>query len=292
MAKELGSGVSGSIEQQKQKERKFIFLGLKIVMVAITVIFAGKSFVGAIGDYNSALESDARRGELERQYQTMQAEAAAWHEENDTKPDAVDDETGAAITEREMYSARAAGVELAALQNLYYQNKELLQADRQRLNELCRSTACWIGDGWDPAVTPIRWDFATFYDATDKTYDVCWQCWHQAPSGTMYLIAVQFASYDGEKGTFTMRDMYQTDFARMLNIKGAVEAGEPAEMDMTTQQLVGDLLQNGGTGSIPEGDPGQSAGVMNDLENASDDDGSDDMPDLGELAGGPAGGGN
>lgn len=288
MAKELGSGAGKDIEQQKQKERKYLFLGLKLVMIAFTVVFAAKGIAGAVGDYNSAMASDARRGELERQYQTLQAEAAAWHEENDSKPDAVDGETGAAIAEREMYSARVSGVELAALQNLFYQNKELLQADRQRLNEICHNTSCWIGEGWDPAVTPIRWDFATFYDATDKTYDVCWQCWHEAPSGTMYLIAVQFASYDGETDTFRLGDMYRTDFYRMLNAKGAVEAGEPAEMDMTASQLVGDLLQGGGTGDIPEGDPGQSAGVLNGLE----DDAGEDAPDPGELAGGPAGGGN
>lgn len=290
MAKELGAGVSGSIEEQKQKEQKIIFIVLKLVMVVITIFIAGRALLTGFQSYQDTMQYESRKAELERQYATMKAEAEEWHATHDVNenPDDVDAETGVQIMERELYSARTAGVEIAALQNLYYQNKELLQDDRQRLNELTKSTKCWIGEGWDPAVTPIRWDFSTFYDATDKTYDVCWQCWHQAPSGTMYLIAVQFASFDGEAGTFKLGDQYRSDFFRMLDSKGAVEAGEPSDMDQSTQQMVNDLLQGGGTGSIPEGDPGQSASIMQ-----NQDDGEDDgpAPDPNTLAGAPAGGG-
>lgn len=291
MAKELGGGASSEIKEQKAKEGRIAFLAVKIVAVAGAAIFAVYSLVGGFGSYQAAMDNEARYGELDRQYQTLQAEAAKWHEENDNKPDDVDEETGEAFVEREMYSARLAGIELAALQNLYYQNKELLQADRQRLNELSKNTSSWIGANWDPAKTPIRWDFVTFYDATDKNYDVCWQCWHEAPSHTMYLIAVQFGVFDGETGTFRLTDLYETDFSRMLNRTGAVEAGEPVEMDMRTQQMVSDLLNGGGTGDIPADDSGQSAGVRQELQDENEDQDESGQDDPGEIAGGPAGGG-
>ena len=282
MAMELNTKTTEKIKDQVQKERNAAFLAVKIVCVVATILFAGFSLYSGFTAYQAAGEADARYGELNREYEQLKADVDAWHEEYDSKPDAVTDE-GESVEYKEMYSALSAGMEVAALQNLYYRDKELLKADRERLNELCHKTEIWIGAGWDPAETPIRWEFATFYDykpdatSVSKTYDVAWECWHEAPSGTMYLIAVQFGSYDVETGTFrlTANSFYRTDFERMLNSKGAVEAGEPVVMDFPVGQVVDELMSGGGTGTIPIDDPGVSADILGDYD----------------IAGGPAGGG-
>lgn len=270
MAIQLSTKTSENIKDQVKKERNFAFLAVRILIGVVTAGYAIFSLVNGFSAYQEAMANDERYGQLEREYAQLKSEVDAWHEENDHKPDAMDDESGAHIEYRDMYSAMNDGIEVASLQNIYYRDKELLQADRQRLNALTRSTECWLGAGWDPAKTPIRWEFSTFYDATDKTYDVMWQCWHEAPSGTMYLIAIRFATYDGETGSFRMvNGMYQTDFCRMLESKGAVEAGEPRQMADTqaVRDMVDGIMDNGGTGSIPEDDPGQSAGVIGDIAN-------------------------
>lgn len=288
MAMELKTETTEKIKDQQAKERNLLFRILKIAVAVFTVLYAGYQLYSGFTAYQAAMAAEVRYGEVAREFEALKAEAAAWHEENDSKPDATT-EDGTNIEYKEMYSAINAGNEVAALQNLYYQEKEMRAADRSRLNELTYSTEAWIGSGWDPARTPIRWEFVTWYDATERAYDVCWQCWHEAPSGTMYLIAMKFASFDGETQSFRMsQETYQTDFARMLEVTGAVEAGEPVQMDMTTRYMVDELMQGGGTGTIPEGDPGQSAGVLND-EN-DDDNGGDGYSE--DIAGGPAGGGN
>lgn len=278
MAKELSTKTTDDIKGQVKKERNMMFLVAKILMVIATLIFAIMSVMKILGSYQAAQDYDVQYGNAARELETLKTEVALWHEENDWKADAVTDD-GTNIEYKTMYSAYNDGIEVAALQNLYYQNKELLAADRQRLNDLTKSTQIWLGGGWDPTATPIRWDFVTWYDATDKTYDVCWECWHQAPSGTMYLIAIQFAKYNGETGSFALSTIYQTDFARMLEAKGAVEAGDPVEMGpspnaQAAHQMVDDIMSNGGTGELSDyengserfGDDGDGQGVLDDSQ--------------------------
>lgn len=256
MAKELSTKTTGDIKDQVRKERNLMFLVAKILMAVATLVFGVMSIYQIFMSYQAAQDYDVQYGETSRQLSELKAQVEQWHEENDWKADAIADD-GTNIEYRDMYSAYNDGIEVAALQNLYYQNKELRRDDRQRLNELTRSTDLWIGGGWDPVATPIRWDFVTWYDATDKTYDVCWECWHQAPSGTMYLIAIQFAKYDGETGTFRMSNaMYQTDFSRMLSSKGAVEAGDPVEMGpspnaQAVRQMVDEMMGSNTAGEVP-----------------------------------------
>lgn len=302
MAKEIGGNgkTTQAIKEQVDRERNILFLVAKIVMVVATVAYVGYALFTGYSDYQTAIDFEERGGNLSRSLETLKAEVEAWHEENDNKPDAIDEEAGVQIEYRDMYSAWNAGNEVAYLQNEYYKKKEMLQDDRRRLNELTKNTECWIGASWNAVATPLRWDFVTFYDATDKTYDVAWECWHEAPSGTMYLIAVQFASYDGENGMFRMGSMYQTDFARMLSKKGAIEAGDPVQMSSSpAQQMYQEIMSHGGTGQ-PSGDDEDFGGAVHEFpeegSESSDEsgdgtsEGSGGSEGSGEIAGGAGGG--
>lgn len=281
MAKDLsGTGrTTENIRAQIEKETDLKFKIAKIALIVLATVIAVKSGIAVYGHYAKVQELSLQIEQEQTSYDTLKAEAEAWHKENDKKQDSPDgDGSGKVISEVQLPSAKAAGMEVAALQNKLYADGLLTVEDSDRLKALCSGTyggtrAWYTGDGsnqLDPSQTALEWRFGTWYDAVPdgygivpKQYDCVWTCWHTSESGTEYMVAAMFGSYLAEQDVFNTMGLYISNFGEILAKNGSIEKTDDNEgsVDPELDQMIGELTGEGDDSSADGETEGETEGV-------------------------------
>lgn len=293
-----------NVKAQAEKDRNLKFKIARIGLVAIAVVSIGLSVKNAVAGYQQMTAADKKIEELNVAYGRLKDEAAAWHEANDDKNT---DETGTVVKTQQMFSAKAAGDEIAAIQTDYANNPthEVFNDQESRMLGLTGRKGCWFGTrtkGYDAENNPVKltWEFLTFYDAQSTTYDCAWACWYtndQSPSDR-YLVSLRFGKYNGESNTFAMSDgdTYVSSFGTMVEQYGVIEAtGGSSQTTQDVLDMAGDLLGDGtgdtggeptddGTGDGTDDGTDDGAGDATETEGAGDGSG-DIIPDGSEDIG-------
>lgn len=281
MAKDLsGTGrTTENIRAQIEKETDLKFKIAKIAFIALAAVIAVKSGIAVYGHYAKVQELSLQIEQEQTSYDTLKAEAEAWHKENDKKQDDPDGNGGnKVVSEVQLPSAKAAGTEIAALQNKLYADGLLTVEDSDRLKALCAGTyggtrAWFTGDGsnqLDPEQAPLEWRFGTWYDAVPdgygivpKQYDCIWTCWHTSASGTEYMVAAMFGSYLAEQDMFNTTGLYISNFGEILAKNGSIEKTEDNDgtVDPELDQMIGELTGDGESDADDGNENGETEGT-------------------------------
>ena len=290
------------VKAQAERDRNMKFRLVRIAAVVLTVLAVGNYIRVGIGGYQEMKEADAKIEEINVAYDRVKAEAAAYHAQHDN--DNPTDESGMVIKTQAMYSAKAAGDEVAAIQTEFSNEKMVMPSQQQRLIELVGSKNGWFGsevkkpDASDPNSVRFDWEFLTFYDVQVSTYDCIWACWCSSADGTgsRYLVSVRMGRYNGETNSFTMSegDTYVSTFGSMVNKYGSIAAAQGSSqttqdiLDLAGQITDSGLLEDGagtegedGTGEDGAGEEGEGDGEG---EGEGEGDGTvdyDTLPDRG-----------
>ncbi len=281
-----------NIKKQIEKERNTAFKIIRVLAVAATVALVASTGFGVYNNYEFIQSTALQIEQSEARYKALQDEAAAWHAENDKKINDLDEETGTVVSEIVLPSARAAGEEVAALQNKFYKDGFLLTAEKERFAELVKGAYGSTGQVWggigatlDPEKTSLEWEFSTWYDSSPNgshnvptKYDCVWTCWHRTDTAE-YLVMALFAVYDSDTGMFTANNMYYSDFARMLRDNGAVEATGGSENPVDQEDL--DELTEFLDGYDDQ--EGESQGTDAETEGEGEGEGGENVPPVDEL---------
>lgn len=269
------------VKAQAEKDRNMKFLIVRVAVIVLTVLAIGNHIRVGIAGYREMKAADAKIEELNVAYDRVKAEAAAYHEQNDANKPV--DESGMTVHTQAMYSAKAAGDEVAAIQTEYANEKMVMPSQQQRLIELTGNKNGWFGsevkkpDPSNPESVRFDWEFLTFYDAQVTTYDCLWACWCSSADGTgsRYLVSVRMGRYNGETDSFMMSegDTYISTFGSMVNKYGSIEAAQGTSQ--TTQDIIGaagQLTESGlhdgeeGAPAHSDGTPGEGGGADGDGE--------------------------
>lgn len=275
------------VKAMAEKDRNTKFRIARITLVAITALLIANYVRVGIGGYQDMKAADIKIEELNVAYERVKAEAASYHEQKEAETLRGDD--GVEILTQAMYSAKAAGDEVAAIQTDYANEKMVMPSQQARLTELTGQKTGWFGsevkkpDPSDPESVRFDWEFLTFYDAQVTTYDCIWACWCSSAdgSGSRYLVSVRMGRYNGETNTFTMSDAdtYTSTFGAMVNKYGSIAAAQGASqttqdiLDMAGQLTDSGLYDDGETDA--ETDAETEAGTDGTPEEAGGEEGED-----------------
>lgn len=254
-----------NVKAQAEKERNTKFMLFRVAAVVFAVLMIGNAVRKGVNGYREMKDADTKIAEITVAYDRIKAEAAVWHEQHDDK--SPTDEAGAVIHTQAMYSAKLAGDEVAAIQTDFSNEKMIMPAQTQRLQELTGQKIGWFGskvgkpDPSNPESVRFDWEFLTFYDAQVTTYDCLWACWCSSADGTgdRYLVSVRMGRYNGETNTFKMSDVdtFTSAFGGMVNEYGTIAASK--ESSQTTQDILDISGQLEDSGLMDDGENGDAA---------------------------------
>ena len=196
MALDLDTSSRGEdLKAESKRKRKLALIGIESA-IGVSAAFLVISTVLATSNVSSKIN------QASVEYEAYKAEFESYKIEHpvvekDTEKDSEKEsgeETSKNIIEKSMISARNAGDEVSALQNLYFKDGSLSDADTKRLVSLTGSSEMWFGSKVDPSKVDIMWKMITPYDTTESKYNVLFACY---TSDGKYLLQVRQATYYG-----------------------------------------------------------------------------------------------
>lgn len=267
MAIEIDTTSMGEkIKTHDEHSRKIGFRTTKIVLAAIMSIIAVSAVVNAIGVTNDISKKSVEYEKLQATYTSMQEQAAA----NEAIITESKEDPDANKIDRDMYSADEDGWRVCELlEKAYVSGGLVLPEERSEFASLTGSSdEVWFGWGLNPTTSPIKWELLTWYDSTDRDYDVVWGCYAPDASGNpAYLLYVVYATYYAEKHSFKTNGSYYTVFGEMYLKTGKIENDGPSSESQEIENMAGQLTGESTTSFTPAGDndslppaaPGHSA---------------------------------
>lgn len=248
---------SKKIKDIDEKNRKLALKGTKIALAGIISIIVIAAAVNAVDAANKISDISGKYAEAQSEFDAMKAQAAANEAEAASKVD--DDNSKPAMTDKDMYSARADGQRVCELlEQAYREGGLIVPEDAAEFSRLTgTSDALWFGSGMNPADSPIKWEFLTWYDSTDgHKYKTAWGCYAPDSNGTLaYLLCAQYGNYDGEAGRFSLEGSYITTFGEMYLDNGYIENEGPSPSSSEIIDIAGQLSGDGADQGESMNDP-------------------------------------
>lgn len=251
---------SEALKAKSIENQKIGFKILKIALIAVMGIIVIASIAQAINISNKSAEQIEANAKIHAEFDNMKAQALA----NKTAiEEAKKEEEGMADSsekiDRNMYSAQEAGELVCKFLDMAFKDELVLDADKEQWRELTNNASTiWYGDNLNYKESPIKWELLTWYDSTDKEYEVVWGCYAPDSNGVYkYLLALKFGKYNGETNSFSIGGLYYTTFGSMYERNGKIESDDVDDIVQDVESMVDQLT--GGSNSGTTVDPGNNS---------------------------------
>lgn len=243
----------------KFKIIKFVLIGL----IAVVAILAIALSISKNNDIETQLKANA---DLRVVYDNMQKQADS-NQQLIESGNAEDPNVDNNITkvDKNMYSAQEAGNRVCELMNKNYNKKLVLAEERNELRNFIGLDWVIFGEELDPKESPMTWELLTWYDHTERYYDTVFGCYAPDAAGNpKYLLCLQFATYNGDKNSFSLTNMYYTSFGYMYEQTGKIENNTVSEDFIDIDDMADQLLENNNNSNNDNNDNNSS--IIDDID--------------------------
>lgn len=282
MAVQLDTKTQGEILKAKSIENQKIgFKILKIALVVIMGVIVITSIIQAININNKSVKQTEANAKIHAEFDNMKAQASANKTAiEEAKKEEEDAANSSEKIDRNMYSAQEAGELVCKFLDMAFKDELVLDADKEQWKTLTNNASTiWYGENLNYRESPIKWELLTWYDSTDKEYEVVWGCYAPDSNGVYkYLLALKFGKYNGETNTFSIGGLYYTTFGEMYEANGKIESDDIDDIVKDVESIVDQLTggSNSGTTVDPSNNSDNSDDSGDNSDNSDDSDSSDD----------------